>query len=476
MNLKQKLNDLLLKKSEQVDLKKNLAAEDKIDSEEFKAAKAEISRLDTEIEEVKALIAEEAAMEGVDLKGLSKNVIHGEGDFAKAVKEMATAVRASFKTMNEGTGSAGGYTVPEDIVTRIYKLREAKKSLRDLVRVTPTKTNKGARTYQTRAQHSGLAKVNEGAAGSQILAPSFGRLVFNIEDYIGFLPITNDLLEDSDENLVNVIMEWFADESNASANHEILDVIHATPEQKFSNLTGIKNALLQQLGAAFRDTAKVITNDDGAAYLADLTDQNGRPLLNPMLTDPSRMVLAAGPFSYELLVYPNSALPTVGVKIPFILGDLREAVELFDRKQLVLTNSGVASVGDLNAFAQNLTIFRGLERKDVVLRDSAAVINGYVDGSAIVECPNLASLKIGSLTLSPAFSKDVVTYTAATTDATNTITATAEDTTATVVIKNGNTTVTSGSAATWEAGENVVTVTVTDGGKSKTYTVTVTKS
>lgn len=476
MNLKQILNDLLLQKSKQIEIKKKLAADDKIDGEEFKAAKTEIEALDIKISEIKSLIEEEKALERPGQEGFDPKPGDSDAGYMKSVHEMADAIRKSFKGLNEGTGSAGGYTVPEDIVTRIYTLREANESLRDLIRVTPVSTNKGSRTYQTRAQHAGLSKVSEGSAGSEIAAPSFGRLAYNIDDYIGFLPITNDLMEDTDENLVNAVVEWFALESNASWNNEILTIVHSNDEVAFSGLSDIKTALVRKLGAAFRATSAVITNNDGAAYLASLNDQNGRPLLNPMITDPSRLCIAVGPFSYELKVYDNSALPTVGVKIPFILGDLKEAIEGFDRKQLSLTNSGVASIGNLNAFAQNLTIFRGMERKDVVKRDGAAMINGYIDGSAILECPRLKTLKIGSLSLTPTFDPDVVEYAVATTDSTNTITAAAEDSTATVVIKNGSTVVTSGSAATWAAGENTVTVTVTDGGKSKVYTVVVTKS
>lgn len=88
----------------------------------------------------------------------------------------------------------------------------------------------------------------------------------------------------------------------------------------------------------------------------------------------------------------------------------------------------------------------------------------------------LSALTLGSLTLSPTFDKDVTSYTAETTQSTNTVTATATDSGATVVIKNGNTTVTSGSSASWSSGENTVTITVTNGGNSKVYTVVVTKS
>lgn len=88
----------------------------------------------------------------------------------------------------------------------------------------------------------------------------------------------------------------------------------------------------------------------------------------------------------------------------------------------------------------------------------------------------LASLKIGALALSPAFNKSVMVYTAATTDATNTITAVAKDGEATMAIKVNGVAHTNGTAATWDAGENTVEVTVTAGTETEIYTVTVTKS
>ena len=88
----------------------------------------------------------------------------------------------------------------------------------------------------------------------------------------------------------------------------------------------------------------------------------------------------------------------------------------------------------------------------------------------------LASLKIGELPLSPAFNKSVMVYTAETSDATNKITAVAKDGEATIAIKVNDADHTNGTAATWDAGENTVEITVTSGTESETYTVTVTKS
>ncbi len=92
-----------------------------------------------------------------------------------------------------------------------------------------------------------------------------------------------------------------------------------------------------------------------------------------------------------------------------------------------------------------------------------------------VLAPALATLAITGVTLNPAFDAGIRNYTASTTSATNVVTATGADS-ATVVIKNGSTTVNSGSAATWSAGANTLTITATKGGITTTYTVTVTKS
>jgi hypothetical protein len=68
-------------------------------------------------------------------------------------------------------------------------------------------------------------------------------------------------------------------------------------------------------------------------------------------------------------------------------------------------------------------------------------------------------------------------YTAATTNATNMVTATPADDGALVAIDlNSGTAVTNGAAATWTAGTNTLTITVTNGAYTQTYTVVVTKS
>ena len=96
---------------------------------------------------------------------------------ADSTKAFADAARRGFKSMNEGTPAAGGYTVPEDIVTQIQKLRESKASLLNLVTVEKVSTNKGARTFKTRAQQTGFTKVGEGGKIGAKNTPQFKRTI-----------------------------------------------------------------------------------------------------------------------------------------------------------------------------------------------------------------------------------------------------------------------------------------------------------
>lgn len=103
------------------------------------------------------------------------------------------------------------------------------------------------------------------------------------------------------------------------------------------------------------------------------------------------------------------------------------------------------------------------------------VTNDYLNVQGIHDA-RLAGLTIGSLALSPTFNKSVMIYTAATSNATNIISAVAMDGEATIEILNGETPVVNGAAATWASGANIVTINVTSGTETETYTVTVTKS
>lgn len=304
-----------------------------------------------------------------------------------AVKSFAAAARAGFPRtkaagdmMQEGVDADGGFTVPQDIVTKIISLREAKESLLGEVQTIPVTTKHGRRTIKKRGQHQGFATVAEAAKFGKAATPQFTTLEYDIEKRGGYLPVTNELLEDSDNNIAAVVEEWLADEARVTANKEILTVIQSKGEQDLKDLDGILSAWVG-LGSTFRTSSKLITNDDGLLWLGTLKDANGRYLLTPNPADPKELRLCVGPYTLPVKTYDNDTIPTQKQKIPMILGDLKEGVVYWDRRMFSVKVSDTAAVGEFNAFEQDMTIWRGSLRDDCTTRDDGAFVNGYITAS-----------------------------------------------------------------------------------------------
>lgn len=302
-----------------------------------------------------------------------------------STKEFADAARNGFpvNSMSSGSNADGGYTVPEDIQTKIEKYRESKASLRDLVRIKPVKTDKGKQTFKKRAQQTGFTKVGEGGKITGKNTPQFEQKSWEIDKYAGYFPVTNELLEDSDANIEAELIEWIGDESRVTGNKIILEKINEKEVTTFSGLDDVKKAVNVTLGAAFKATSKVVTNDDGLQWLDTLKDGNENYILRHNPADPMDMYICAGATTIPIKVYPNADLPsdvaTVGKrKIPMIIGDLHEYLEFKDRKHLTIKTSDVAVVGDLNAYEEDLTLWRAIERETAMIRDGASIVNGRI--------------------------------------------------------------------------------------------------
>lgn len=295
-----------------------------------------------------------------------------------SIKEFADAARQGFKkSMTEGTQADGGYTVPEDIQTKINEYRSAKFSMLDLVDVEKVNTNKGQRTFKKRAQQTGFTQVGEGTKITAGTTPQFERLSYDIKKYGGYYAVTNELLADSDANITNTLTQWIGDESRVTANKLITTVLKTftTKElDKTNPIDTIKEILNVILGAAFKSTSVIATNDSGLQMLDTLKDADGKYLLQPNPANPMELQLCAGATTVPVKVIPNSDLANDTTKIPFFIGDIKEGVKYFDRQMTSIMASNIAVAGQLNAFEEDLTLFRALEREDVVKKDSNAVV------------------------------------------------------------------------------------------------------
>lgn len=358
------------------------AAQDKMKELEDKQARYEI---------LKAV--EDAPIDAADLEEVvpinpieeePKDAIH---EFAQAARNGFRVYNTAPTTNNEGSGIQGAYTVPDDIQTRILQWKEARFSLRTLVDSENVTTMSGARTFQKKATQTGFSKVNEGAAIGAKAGPQFERITYAIDKYAGYLPVTNELLADSDANIADTLIEWLGREAIATENSLILTAINTKSATSFTGIDSIKTAINVTLGQAYAGDVVIVTNDSGLNWMDTLKDDNNRYLLQPSINpaEPMQMYLCVGARRVPLIVIPNAILAndtTSGTKCPIIVGDLKEYCKIFDRQVLTILSSNIAKVGTgadaLSAFEQDLTLFRGIMRLDCVVKDAGALVRGQL--------------------------------------------------------------------------------------------------
>lgn len=385
--MNKKMREILAQiQSKTAEAKSFLTGESK-DIEKANALMDEVDSLQAEFEAEKRVYDAEKARGGEDA-----NAHSGEEEKAlTGVEIVAKAVRAIMKPSKYGTDKAlaesvdedGGYTVPEDIQTKVNHWPEIVYSFLDDISVEPVSTNKGARTYQKKADTEAFVDLDEnGAITKEIAAPQFERVTYAIQDRAGFMPVSNDLTADSDANISAIVTEWLARANIATANAKILEIIKEKDQVVIDGIDGIKKVVNVTLGQAYKSNAKIITNDDGLNYLDTLKDENGRYLLNPDPTDSAKLTLRCGTVVIPVKVVPNNAFASTGTKIPFVIGDLKAGIRKFDRQAMSLKASDVATLGSFNAFAMNMTLIRAILRDDYEELDPDAYVYGYIDAGA----------------------------------------------------------------------------------------------
>lgn len=363
----------------------NLLADNRIDeaesaTEELKAIRREFDIVQTMNDVVPAAapfggMSQQEEAKDVDTTHVFAQLLRNRHDslsdtelsFAKSM-----AVRNA-ANMNEGAGEAGGFIVPTDEQTKINELKRALNPLSALVRVENVNTMSGTRVLEKASDMTPFASVAELAAISEIDGPKFTQVKYAIKKFAGILPISEELLADSDQNLLAYVNGWLAKKSVATENAQILAVLKTLTKAPLTNLDGIKEILNVTLDPTISLMSSVLTNQDGFNFLDKQKDTDGRYLLQPNPLDSTQKLL----FGKPVTVVSNKVLPTDASvastkKAPVIIGSFTDAVVLFDRQATTLTGTSVG--GD--AWKRDSYDVKAVTRIDIQKFDDKAVVFG----------------------------------------------------------------------------------------------------
>lgn len=287
-------------------------------------------------------------------------------------EENELLVRAS--TLNEGTGKDGGFIVPKDVQTAINELKRTLNPLDELVRVEKVATMSGERTYEKLSTMTAFPNVAELSNIANLETPEFNRVEYKVQKYAGILPISSELLADTDQNLLNYLYRWLAKKDTITRNTEIAKLINTLTKKPITGIDGLKDILNVDLDPAIALTSILLTNQDGYNYLDKLKDTQGHYLLQPNPLNPTEKMLSGK----VVKVVSNKVLPTdtsgSGKNVPVIIGDLTEAITLFDREAITLLGTNIGG----NAFVTDGYNIRGTLRFDTKIVDNEAAVFGQL--------------------------------------------------------------------------------------------------
>jgi HK97 family phage major capsid protein len=325
----------------------------------------------------------------------------------------------------------------------------------------------------------------------------------------GFIPICNSTLEDSDDDLAAEILDAISQAIGIAVDKAILYgtgkkmplgiVTRLAQSAEPSNWgknerawVDLRTTNIKQLNQASLTPeaffAQLVL--DGSAAKANFSTGEKFWAMNTQTCAQLSSKLVTFNAAGAIVASINGTMPIIGgdmVILDFIpdgdiIGGYGSLYLLAERAGITLAQS------EHVRFIQDQTIFKGTARYDgrPVFGQAFVVINinnvtpttsvPFAPDTANPEDAYLDSLAIGSLTLTPAFNPAISSYTAATTNASNTVTVDPDKEGAVVEIKVNGSAVTNGGTATWTAGANTVEIKVTYGTTSRTYAVAVTKS
>ncbi|WP_142643545.1 phage major capsid protein [Enterococcus faecium] len=246
--------------------------------------------------------------------------------------------------------------IPVDRITKPEKQPETVVDLRQHVGRVPVTTGTGSYPI-LRANKNKMISVAELAKNPALANPEFTKVNYEIETYRGYIPVSQESLDDSDIDLGGLVAESIQRQSLNTSNAEIAAKLQTATAKTVTTIDDLKDIVNVAIDPAY--AVKFIASQSFFNELDKMKDNDGRYLLQQDVTVASGYKL----LGREVVVMADDVIgKTAGDKVAFV-GDPSLFVKFFDRQQ--------ASVRwvDNDVYGQLLA---GFVRFDVEVADTAA--------------------------------------------------------------------------------------------------------
>lgn len=246
--------------------------------------------------------------------------------------------------------------IPVDRITKPEKQPETVVDLRQHVGRVPVTTGTGSYPI-LRANKNKMISVAELAKNPALANPEFTKVNYEIDTYRGYIPVSQESLDDSDIDLGGLVAESIQRQSLNTSNAEIAAKLQTATAKTVTTIDDLKDIVNVAIDPAY--AVKIIASQSFFNELDKMKDNDGRYLLQQDVTVASGYKL----LGREVVVMADDVIgKKAGDKVAFV-GDPSLFAKYFDRQQ--------ASVRwvDNDVYGQLLA---GFVRFDVEVADTAA--------------------------------------------------------------------------------------------------------
>lgn len=292
-------------------------------TEEKEAHEERKSELETELGELRGKMKEyEKAPE-------KREKEKDMGKRSEEIEEARSAINAFVKS--KGQVREGGFKEADAgilIPVEILAPQEKPEDIVDLKNyVKNVSVNSASGKYPVIARSgSKMSTVAELEQNPELSKPKISNIDYSIETRRGYIPISQEAIDDADYDVTGLIRDEINDQSRNARNTDIATVLKSATAKSVTGLDGLKDLVNKEIKKVY--PVKFIISASLYAELDKLKDKNGRYLLQDSITSSSGKML----FGKEVIVLDDEMIAGAGELKGFV-GDPKSFCTFFDRKQ-----------------------------------------------------------------------------------------------------------------------------------------------
>lgn len=329
--LEGEVNGLLSKRSEL-----EASVDDAATDEDLNTLESEVDEIEAELskkEEAKSTLeAEIEELEGeLEKSNRKKPTVTKTRSGKGSVEELETRdaidsfVRTKGQTRDGYKSVDGGALIPENLMP-------PRKALEDTVDLS-TYVNKVPVTRPSgnypiiKKSGSKMVSVAELEKNPELAKPTITKVDYAVETYRGYIPVSQEVIEDADYDITGMIAEEIKDQDLNTKNAKIAAIFKTATAKAVEGLDGIISMLNKDFKQVYN--VKLYVSSSLFNELDLLKDKNGRYLLQDDITVASGKRVKGR----EVVVLDDDMIGNAVGDLVGFAGDAKEFCTLFDRKQ-----------------------------------------------------------------------------------------------------------------------------------------------